>query len=168
MTLSNKYVLIIYIISYFCIMLKNELAYTISESEFIRYKKWWPSNLFSSEELKLYIKLLNFFTPKNIFVLAKVRLADLVKPAEIIGYWEKQKVFMTLSQKHIDYVLTDCKWKILCLIELDWENHKKDKKTIKNDEFKNNFFKVVNLPLFRIRNYVPINLLELEQSMKLN
>lgn len=72
---------------------------------------------------------------------------------------------MKLSQKHIDFVLTDNKWKILCLIELDWNSHNYDKKTIKNDKFKEEFFYAVNIPLFRFKNYTNNNLLSLEQSI---
>ncbi len=136
-------------------------------SHFLKYKKWWAIDMFTSEELKLYKELLDHFISKEIFVLAKVRLADLVNIEEEVDFWEKQSVFMKLSQKHVDFVLTDSKWKILCLIELDGKNHETDKKTIKNDEFKDEFFQTLDMPLFRFKNYAKRDLKLLDRKLKI-
>lgn len=130
-----------------------------------RYKDWMPVNsIFSSEELNFYRLLINYTIDKNILIFPKIRIADLVKTKHSINYSEFSKTFLKLSQKHVDFVITNSKWKILCLIELDWSSHNYSK-TIKNDEFKNDFFNVLWIPLLRFKNYSSHNLSRIDNYL---
>ena len=108
--------------------------------------------LFSKAELIFYRELTQFAQNKNICIFPKVRIADLVTPKYALDNSTFMKVFLKLSQKHVDYVLTDTKWKILCVLELDGESHTYWK-TLENDKFKNQFFENIWLPLIRFQNY---------------
>lgn len=143
---------------------KNDINITEQNknNEIERYKNWEVQSFFTNQELIFYKQLLNHLKNKNIFLLSKVRIADLVKPNKNLNRSEFMKIFLKLSQKHIDYVLTDYNWKILCLIELDWKSHSYWK-TLQNDKFKNEFFDTINIPLLRFKNYSYHNLSLLDQ-----
>ena len=86
---------------------------------------------------------------KNIFT--KIRLADLLIIKDFESYWEKIGLFRKISQKHIDFIISDTNGKILCLIELDDKTHNYQKTTIENDKFKNELFENLEIPLIRYR-----------------
>jgi len=65
--------------------------------------------LFSKAELIFYRELTQFAQNKNICIFPKVRIADLVTPKYALDNSTFMKVFLKLSQKHVDYVLTDTK-----------------------------------------------------------
>ncbi len=126
------------------------------------YEKWKKrDNFFSQQELQFYKKLLLYAESRDIFIHSKVRIADLVKPRYQLGNSEFMKVFLKLSQKHVDFVVTNYRWSILCVIELDGSSHNYWK-TLKNDAFKNEFFRDAWLPLIRFQNYTHHNLSKLD------
>lgn len=117
------------------------------------YLKWKTKDyFFSKAELFFYRELLNFCDEKWLCVFPKVRIADLTTPRVHLDNSSFMKVFLKLSQKHVDYVITDTKGKILCVLELDWKSHSYWK-TLENDRFKNKFFDDIELPLLRFSNY---------------
>ena len=73
-------------------------------------------------------------------------------------------MFRRCSQKHVDYVITDYKWQLLCVLELDGKSHSYWQ-TVKNDQFKNEFFDALNLPLLRFQNYWTHNLSQLDKIL---
>jgi len=141
---------------------------TIGYNQFLKYKKWEPVNVFTTEEVKLYDQLSLYLASKDCIVLPKMRLADLVDTRQKVTFGERQSTLMRLTQKHVDFVISNHKWKILCLIELDWNSHKTDKKTIRNDKFKNEFFGTINLPLLRFQNGQKHNLHRLDKYLEKN
>ena len=108
--------------------------------------------------------MFSYLKTKNVFLLSKVRLADLVKPKIKLNNSDFMKTFLKLSQKHIDYVITDYNWQILCIIELDWKSHTYWI-TKKNDLFKNTFFETLNIPLLRFYNYSYHNLSKIDKYL---
>lgn len=119
-------------------------------------KEYWSwktkDYFFSRAELFFYRELVNFCDEKWLCVFPKVRIADLTTPRVHLDNSSFMKVFLKLSQKHVDYVITDTKGKILCVLELDWKSHSYWK-TLENDKFKNKFFDDIGLPLLRFSNY---------------
>ena len=67
-----------------------------------------------------FYKVLSSVIKDHAIIMAKVRIADLVKVRRSIGkqyFWQH---FSKISQKHIDYVLIDPDtFETICLIELD-------------------------------------------------
>lgn len=80
---------------------------------------------FSQNELKFFYELKKFIKWKHILLFSKVRISDLVKNKHFLPKSEFFSIFWKASRKHIDYILTDYKWRILCAIELNGESHKK-------------------------------------------
>lgn len=111
-----------------------------------------------------YRELIRFCDEKELFVFPKVRIADLTTPRERQSGSAFMKVFLKLSQKHVDYVITNTKGKILCVLELDWKSHSYWK-TKENDRFKNQFFEDIGLPLLRFDNYWNHSFIRIEEVL---
>lgn len=80
-----------------------------------------------------------------LIIFSKPRLADFidVKRSEYKVY---MPTFNKISSKHIDFILLDKYWNLKVLIELDDHYHRKSK-VKKNDDFKNELFEYLGLPL---------------------
>lgn len=126
------------------------------------YHQWKiKSYFFSKPELFFYRELLQYLADKEVLVFPKVRIADLAEVKHQLNRSDFMKTFLKLSQKHVDYVITDTRWKILCVIELDGKSHSYWK-TLENDKFKKQFFQDIWLPLLRFQNYSKHNLSQLD------
>ena len=55
-----------------------------------------------------------------------------------------------IKSRHIDFMLCDSDLRIIAGLELDDNSHKKTTVQEK-DDFKNNVFKTVNIPLYRVK-----------------
>lgn len=88
-----------------------EIKQRIHNTEYVKnnaYQKWKTKHsLFSKQELYFYKKLFNYTDNKNLFVFSKVRIADLVEPKIRLDNSEFMSVFLKLSQKHVDFVITN-------------------------------------------------------------
>jgi len=72
------------------------------------YAEWKTKNyFFSKAELLFYKELLKYSQQKNILILSKVRIADLVTTKQRLEYSDYMKTFRSITQKHVDYVVTD-------------------------------------------------------------
>lgn len=123
----------------------------VDEKFNINSEKLEVQEVFTKEELKLYSELTEFLKGKNLILLSKIRLADLVKTKKEIVGKEKTIFFNKTKAKHIDFIITDIQWKIKVLIELDWDSHKKTN-VVKSDKFKNKLFENLKIPLERFKN----------------
>ena len=95
----------------------------------------------------------NFFTqlnnqlPDDIYLVAKVRLADLCKPdnpKNIVG-------FNKIARKHVDFVLIEqSSSKVVAAIELDDKSHQK-RDNIRRDKDKNYALASAGIKLFRVK-----------------
>lgn len=122
------------------------------ESKFLN-----PIPILNYNELNFYNQLKIYLQWKNYLIFSKVRLADFLKIDNNLSYWENQKIFNKISKKHIDFLITDTKSKIICLIELDGLSHNYWKTKL-NDEFKNNIFYDLDIKLYRFKNAKSYNL----------
>jgi very-short-patch-repair endonuclease len=77
-------------------------------------------------------------------VFGKVRIADLMKPANGIG---RQAAFNRITGKHVDFVICDAKaLSIIGVIELDDKSHKQDKRK-RRDAFVDEAFASAGIPI---------------------
>jgi hypothetical protein len=79
-------------------------------------------------------------------VFPKVRLWDIADTKYIANWWR-------ISSRHVDFLIVDSRkfFKPVVAIELNWKTHLKSKQR-KIDEFKKDFFDIINVPLETIQN----------------
>lgn len=110
-------------------------------------------NLMKNEYIMTYTEniffnaLYEYLKDQEYLLFTKVRLADIftLKP------WLWKNWFWTFNKiksKHIDFVITDTKWKILKCIELDDYRHSKKNKS-KSDKVKDDLFSIFDIDLIR-------------------
>ena len=117
------------------------------------YQHWKVKHhFFSRNELNFFYELQKHLKKKWVLLFSKVRIADIVTNKIFLKKDNFGEVFNKVSQQHIDYMLTDYKWRIICLVELDGDSHDSNTRTKENDWFKNSFFRVVWIPLLRFKN----------------
>ena len=103
--------------------------------------------LLTKSEYQFYILLKDICDEHNCLICPKVGLKDLanVTCKENYYHW-----FNKISAKHVDFVITDCALKPFVAIELDDKSH--NRSAVKErDQFKNEFFEAIKLPLFRFK-----------------
>lgn len=92
-------------------------------------------------------KLKNITDEKNLQILAKIRLADLVEVNSGTKDWSKY--FNKIKSKHIDFAIAD-NMKIIALIELDDKSHEKDNR-VQRDDFVNNVLSTAGYKIIRTK-----------------
>lgn len=103
-------------------------------------------NLMSPAE-QAFFAVLEPIIRSTCMISSKVRLADLFDVSQGRG---QQATFNKISNKHIDFVLTDpVTSRILCAIELDDSSHNRADR-IQRDAFVNELFATQQLPLLRV------------------
>ena len=111
-----------------------------------------------------FYKVLSSALQGRALIMAKVRIADLIKVRRSVSRKNFWRHFSQISQKHIDFVLIDPKtFTTLCLIELDDKSHARVAR-IKRDKFVNQIMGQTGLPLHRIpirRRYDRVELLQI-------
>ncbi|GKT13075.1 MAG: hypothetical protein ISEC1_P2073 [Thiomicrorhabdus sp.] len=107
--------------------------------------------LFTPTEIQ-FLKVLESIAGNRFNVYGKVRISDLLKPD--VNKWEKgsnwHKMFSQICQKHVDYVLTDNDYNVLCAIELNDPSHDEPRR-IRRDNLVDDAFKSAGLPLLWIK-----------------
>lgn len=110
------------------------------------YKK---KDLFTKTEYYFYRELKAKCDKQNITIYPKVRLEDYI---QVTVKKDNLKYRGYIKSRHIDFLLADNYFRIIAGIELDDRSHNTSKAQT-TDIFKNNLFKTVGIPLFR----VPVN-----------
>ncbi len=103
--------------------------------------------LLTKTEYAFYQILKTECDQNNMLICPKVRMEDFI---ETTTSEEKQKYRNYIKSRHIDFIICDSKLHILAGIELDDYSHN-NTKAQKKDEFKNDVFKTINIPLYRIK-----------------
>ncbi len=94
-----------------------------------------------------FYKFLKPITDKhNCIICPKIGLKDIV---DITDRRDYKKWFAKVSQKHVDFVICDSSLKPLFAIELDDRSHYQESAKV-NDDFKNELFIKIGLPLKRV------------------
>ncbi len=108
-----------------------------------------PSILTASEQY--FYKVLLSVVKEQAIIMAKVRVADLLKVRRSIRKKHFWSYFSKISQKHIDFVLVDPQtFTTLCVIELDDKSHLNFDR-MERDRFVNQVMAQVGIPLYRFR-----------------
>lgn len=137
-------IVVILIFIVLTIFLKNGLS---SSSE---YPYESQTKLFSPAERSFY-GVLSQSIGDEVVLLAKVRVADILKPKKGLSRSEWQKAFNRISSKHFDYVLcSKDTLSIIALIELDDKSHSQ-KKRIDRDILLDKACESAELNLFRFK-----------------
>ncbi|MBI3877465.1 MAG: DUF2726 domain-containing protein [Verrucomicrobia bacterium] len=104
-------------------------------------------------------------TGDQLEVFAKVRLADVFRPAKGISDSEWRSAQNKVDRKHVDFLL--CRTDNLApvaAIELDDSSHKRASSE-KNDDFKNALFAASTIPLIRVAAREAYNTTELATTV---
>ena len=117
----------------------------INGNEKLPYKK---KNLFTKNEYKFYMQLSKIATEEKLKVFPKVRLEDFIETT-IEDPKAKLKYRGYIKSRHVDFLICNEKLNILAAIELDDPSHY-TKKAREIDNFKNNVFNTITIPLHRI------------------
>lgn len=104
-------------------------------------------NLLTNTEYAFYKVLRGTCDANNLLICPKVRLEDFV---EVTDYQEKYKFRAYIRSRHIDFIICDSSLRVLAGVELDDSSHN-SQKAKENDLFKDNVFKVIGIPLFRVK-----------------
>ena len=108
------------------------------------YKK---KDLLTKTEKAFFLILVEKCKSKNLYTFPKVRMEDYI---DVTNKDEKARYRGYIKSRHIDFMVCDEKLNILAGIELDDKSHQSEKAQ-KTDEFKNNVFKEIKIPLFRVK-----------------
>lgn len=138
------------IIFYFKLKTKtnDEVIEIKNKDEELPYKK--KEYIFSINEYRFYKKLRAITDEKNLIILTKMRLADVIEVEK--GTKEYMKWFNYIKAKHIDFIICEKETvKPILLIELDDSSHKQEKR-IQRDNFVDKILESVNIKILHIKN----------------
>ena len=117
--------------------------------------------IMTQTELKFYRELKKITDKLELTIFCQVGLERIINVVD-----NNNKDRNRIKSRTIDFAIVNNKnCKIVCCIELDDYTHNREK-TKKADEFKNNLFKQVNIPLHRIKVNNFYNLEQLENIIK--
>lgn len=106
------------------------------------------SSILTPAEQHFY-KVLSSVIEGRAIIMAKVRVADVLKVKRSINKKHFWSYFSKISQKHIDFILIDPQtFTTLCVIELDDKSHL-NLDRMKRDRFINQVMMQTSIPLYR-------------------
>lgn len=108
------------------------------------YKK---KMLLTKTEYSFYRILKTECDKRNFLICPKVRMEDFL---DVTCKDQKLKYRGYIKSRHIDFMICDNKLHMLCGIELDDNTHNNEKAQ-KTDNFKDEVFKVIQMPLYRVK-----------------
>ena len=120
------------------------------------YQKKW---LFSYHEKDAYWKLVEMCKKHDLYVMAKVRLLDLLEPVK--GTVHYKSYFWKVQAKHVDFVLCDKKLVARCIVELDDSSHNQENRK-ERDAFVDEVLQSVGYEVIHLRD---IELQSLEKQI---
>lgn len=117
---------------------------SVNEYQEMPYEK---KKLLTFTEYSFYKILKSKCDAANLLICPKVRLEDI---ANVTSKENIQKWRGYIKSRHVDFLICDENLKIMAAIELDDYSHN-NQKAQKTDEFKNNLFSKIGIPLLRIK-----------------
>lgn len=125
-------IIIVVIIIGIAVAISMKINNTQKQPKTIYRKKY----LLTKNEYSFYQKIKPIIQEKNLRVLCKIRLADLIEPEPNKNQKEWYAAFNRIKSKHIDFAIATDDMKVIALIELqDGTHQKSDRK--ERDEFLN-------------------------------
>lgn len=140
---------------------QNNEQIQLTKNDRIDYNNFTTTNyVMTQTELKFYRELKKVTDKLNTTIFPQVDLERIIKVKD-----NKPTYRNRIKSRSIDYTIVNNKnCKIICCIELDDYTHNRESSK-KNDNFKNELFKAVNIPLYRIKVNNYYNLNELEEQI---
>lgn len=160
------YIILVIILIFILIILKgnnNKNTNNIVESDDkIDYSKYITNNyIMTQTELIFYRELKKVTDKLELTIFPQVDLERIINVVD-----NNKSARSRIKSRSIDFAIVEnTKCKVVCCIELDDYTHNRENAK-KADEFKNNLFKKVNIPLYRIKVSNNYNLEELEKMIK--
>lgn len=102
--------------------------------------------ILTKTEYKFYKELKTIFTPEKFNICPKMRMEDFLN---VTDKKNLMKYRGYIKSRHIDFIICDKDLHMLAGIELDDKSHNTEK-AARADDFKDNVFKKINIPLYRI------------------
>ena len=93
--------------------------------------------------------LLKRCLPEDMHINSKVRIADLILIKKTHGLKAYQSMFARITQKHVDFVITQGPSEIAFAVELDDSTHQQDDRK-QRDKFVDSVFSAAGIPLVHI------------------
>ena len=110
------------------------------------YMPYEKCNLLTDTEQLFCSILISEAQKRNLHVCPKVRLEDIICVTDTEN---RNKYRGYIKSRHVDFVLIDEHYETVAAIELDDPSHNTEK-AAEIDEFKNELFDIVEIPLIRI------------------
>lgn len=148
MNKTTIYVIIIFIIIFFlkeCMNKKTTENADIKEN--INKYPYTLKKLLTKTEYLFYKELKQKCPADQYTICPKIRMEDFLNVTDKTNLMKYRGY---IKSRHIDFMLCDIDLHIIAGIELDDESHSKAT-AIKTDKFKDELFKTIGLPLFRIK-----------------
>lgn len=156
------FIIIVYIVNIYTNKKRKIRKENIIKENNNNLSKYTTNNyLMTQTELQFYRELKKVTDKLEFTIFPQVNLERIVNVIDN-NIADRNKI----KSRSIDYTIVNNKnCKIVCCIELDDYTHNR-KKVIENDNFKNELFKKVDIPLYRIKVNKYYNLEELEHIIK--
>lgn len=110
------------------------------------YYPYAKGNLLTKTEHTFFITLVREALKRRLLVCPKVRLEDIIF---VTDKQSRNKYRGYIKSRHVDFVLLNTNCETVAAIELDDPSHN-TAKAAKTDQFKNELFSAVKIPLIRI------------------
>lgn len=141
------YIIIIILVIYIIIDLFSKKKPEKDRAQICNTFPYAPKNLLTKAEYSFYNVLKVKCDNNNLLICPKVRMEDFISVTDKQNYMKYRGY---IKSRHIDFILCDNKLHIIAGIELDDNSHNQPK--AKNtDEFKNQVFAKIGLPLYRVK-----------------
>lgn len=122
----------------------NKPDFDFKPCEIYPYEK---KMLLTKTEYKFYMTLKKKCDNKNLLICPKVRMEDFLNVTDRQNFYKYRGY---VKSRHIDFLICNSKLYLLAGLELDDYSHQQEKAR-KIDDFKDNVFRTINLPLYRIK-----------------
>lgn len=158
-----KYIIFIFIVAVIIVILAA-IGMKIGNAPKQTIAAYRKKYLLTKNEYSFYQKIKPIIQEKNLRVLCKIRLADLIEPEPNKNQKEWYAAFNRIKSKHIDFAIATENMKVIVLVELQDNTHQKSDRK-ERDEFVNTAVTRAGYILLSVYNNTD-GLKQLEESLK--
>lgn len=112
------------------------------------YNPYLRADILTPTEYKFWEKLYFKCSSHNLIVCPKVRMEDIINVDK--NHPNREALRSKIKSRHIDFIICDSHLRVLAGLELDDRSHL-SQKAQQADNFKNEVFNSLDIPLFRIK-----------------
>ena len=114
----------------------------------VKYNPYQRADILTPTEYKFWEKLYLKLSEYNLIICPKVRMEDIIVVDK--NHKNRDALRNKIKSRHIDFIICDCHLRVLAGLELDDKSHLTTKAQ-QADNFKNEVFSSLDIPLFRIK-----------------